>query len=555
MAAPKIRKDFVRIVRETDRAILFRDFDKKEYWIPKSLISLVKKRKDENGRPYVMAVIAAFKFEEITNIEVEEMDKVFIPSGGVVRDEFKAEPVPIVPTQAIPFYYPEQMAAVQQGIGLKYQALFCEPRTGKTIISLTIAVSRLKAGLIDHVIIACPASLQENWKRDISRYYPDVDKRHFTVLSIHSLSFDSSMNEVVRKFKAVKGRRQVIYDESHLIKNHSAKRTRNASRYFESEYAMSLTGTEVERSLADTYYQYSILHPGIIGAENYNQFAKNFMLFGGRDGEQIVAYQNTAQFGEMVSPLTSFLRLHDIDKDIPEVKEITRTYRMSKNQQSAYKAVERMIDQFSDKNGWLPDAKRYQIDSLLHKISVGYIPSENELSAIFSNLGKLGEAADNLARVKDVLYDEQNERLDVLRELISEIDGQIVIWCVYRDEVAAIQKLFPKAAVIQGGMGAKKISQVESAFADGKHRIIICNEALSLGFTLDAADHVIFFNASMSRTQRFQSIRRSMLLGKHRQVYVYDIVAENGFDVRVREILRHKEKIGKIFRNGEDSIS
>ena len=555
MSLPKIRKDFLSIVRETDKAILFKDFDGSEHWCPRSLISLVKKRTDEDtGRRYVSAVIAAFKFEDITGIKVEEMDKVFIPSGGAVRDEFATPAVPLVWSDAVPFYYGGQVEAVERGIKLKYQALFCDPRSGKTLISLTIANARLLAGVIDHVVVVCPASLQENWKRDIMLYFPESDMSRYTVLSLHSMSFDSSMERVVEKFNQIGGRKQLIYDESHLVKSHSAKRTRNSNKYFTHDFAMVLTGTEVERSLADTYHQYGLMSKAIIGAENYNQFAKNFMLYGGRDGEQIVAYQNTRQFGEMVSPITSFLRLHELDPKIPVPIETTEYYDMSDNQREAYKKIESLIDAFSDKNGWIADAKRYQIDSLLAKISTGYIPTDEELTGIFGNLGKLGEGADNIARVKTILYDEQNQRLNVLKRILEENPEPAVIWCLYKDEIKAIRKLLPDAEVIEGGMGAKKISEVEKRFANGEVQHLICNEAMSLGFTLDRANLVVFFNAGMSRTQRFQSIRRSMLLGKHEQVRVIDIVARRSFDVRVREILKHKEKIGKVFRN-ESSTS
>jgi hypothetical protein len=227
---------------------------------------------------------------------------------------------------------------------------------------------------------------------------------------------------------------------------------------------------------------------------------------------------------------------------------------MSANQREAYKKVEQLIDLFADRNGWMADAKRYQIDSLLAKISTGYIPDDGELSGIFGRLGKLGEGADNVSRIKRILYDEQNERLSVLKSILSRHDEPAVVWCVYRDEVAAIRKLLPEAGVIEGGMGARRIAAVEEDFKAGKLKYVICNEAMSLGFTLARANLVVFFNAGMSRTQRFQSIRRSMLLGKREQVRVVDIVARNGFDVRVREILARKEKIGKVFRD-ESSLS
>jgi superfamily II DNA or RNA helicase len=549
MKLPNIRKDFSQLVAETPKALLFRDFDQREHWIPRSLISLVKKKKDENGRPFVVAVIAAFKFEDITGVKVEPMDEVFVGSGGVPRQEFTVPPVSVEWSKAVPYYYPGQIEAVKQGIGLKYHALFCDPRSGKTLISLTVANARLKAGVVDHVVIVCPASLQENWRRDILRYFPESDMSQYTVLSVHAMSFDSSMRKAVEEFGKISGRKQAIYDESHLLKSHNAKRTRNSSRYFRHDFAMTLTGTEVERSLADTYHQYGIMSREIVGAESYSQFTKHFMLFGGRDGEQIVAYQNTRKFGEMVSPLTSFLRLHELDKDIPVPVETTAYYDMVANQREAYKKVEQLVEVFSSRSGWLADAKRYQIDGLLAKISTGYIPTDEELVSIFGNLGKLGEGAKNVSRIKEILYDERNGRLGVLQDLLARHSEPTVIWCVYKDEVAALRKLLPGAGVIEGGMGTRRITEIEEGFKAGKYEHVICNEAMSLGFTLARANLIIFFNANMSRTQRFQSIRRSMLLGKHEQVRVVDIVARNGFDVRVREILNYKEKIGRVFRN------
>ncbi|MDR2824995.1 MAG: DEAD/DEAH box helicase [Prevotellaceae bacterium] len=554
MSLPKIRKDFVSIIKESDKAILFKDFDGAEHWIPRSLISFCKKRTDEQtGRKYVSAVIAAFKFEDITGIQVEEMDKVFIPSGGVAHEEFCTPEVTVEWSKAVPFYYSGQIAAVNQGIGLKYQALFCDPRSGKTLISLTIANARLRADVIDQVVIVCPASLQENWRADIMRYFPEADTSRYTVLSLHSMSFDSSMEKIVAKFNNIGGRKQLIYDESHLVKNHSAKRTRNSDKYFSHDFAMVLTGTEVERSLADTYHQYGLMSKSIIGSANYNQFAKNFMLFGGRDGEQIVAYQNTKQFGKMVSPITAFLRLHELDPEIPVPVETTEYYDMSGNQREAYKKIENLIDVLTDKNGWMADNKRYQINSLFAKISTGYIPTDEELTAIFGNLGKLGDGANNISRIKSIIYDEQNTRLEVLKRIITTFNEPVVIWCVYKDEIHALRKLLPEAAIIEGGMGAKRVSEVERDFQNGKTPYVICNEAMSLGFTLSRANLVVFFNAGMSRTQRFQSIRRSMLLGKHEQVRVIDIVARRSFDERVREILKHKEKIGKVFRNENEN--
>ena len=131
---PRIRKDFHSISKETAKAICFRDFDGKEYWIPKSLCTLIKKKKDK-----VIATLSVFKFEEIEKIKVERLDNFFISSGdGTVKDEFLCKDLPLLESKTYPLL-PAQKEQLQKAIKLRYFALFFDTGTGKTLCSLTIA--------------------------------------------------------------------------------------------------------------------------------------------------------------------------------------------------------------------------------------------------------------------------------------------------------------------------------------------------------------------------------------------------------------------------------
>jgi hypothetical protein len=166
MSLPRIRKDFLKIKAESAKAILFLDFDGKEYWIPKSLVTLIKDKKE-----MVVVTLAAFKFEEITNIKVEAMADTFIATGGEPLQQHITQPIPLMESEVYPLL-PKQRPEVLRGLAVQHYALFWETGTGKTLASLTIANSRYIAKEINNVVILCPASLQEQWKKLGNMYFP-----------------------------------------------------------------------------------------------------------------------------------------------------------------------------------------------------------------------------------------------------------------------------------------------------------------------------------------------------------------------------------------------
>lgn len=545
MAIPKIRKDFKAKLRESAKAILFQDFDGKEYWVPKSICTLIK---EKNG--LVVATLAAFKFEEITGIEPEDMATSFLSMGGKPLEQHRVD-IPLYLSPNIN-YYPAQLDQLKVMVNSRYNWINWDAGTGKTLAALTLAASYLAAGLVDKIVVLCPASLQGQWREKANQYYPNVE---VLILSIEANSFNTSLPKMLDKFEALDGKKHLIVDEIHMVKNLSAKRTKNIDRYYKSTCFTGCTASAIGRNASDLFYQYSLGDRQIIGQENFNSFAKHFLLFGGQDGDRVVAYQNTKQLSERIAPYTFFLKKEQIRETMPKKHYRKVYYDMETRQRQAYAAINGLINhiQAKTKSGYIPKEKTCQITSFLQKISCGFIPDEGEVQSIFGNLGTLGEAAENVSKIKEISYQQENQRLKAVISIICEIPNeQAIIWCSYRDELEAIMKhpIMHNSRSFTGGMTVKSIQSTIKDFEKGKFQYLIAMQQMGTGFDLPFISHSIYSTTVFDWIKRLQSEERINRINREGDCYIYDVIARGSIDERIQKVLEYKEEITQIF-NGQ----
>ena len=540
MNLPRIRKDFRCILRQTEAAILFLDFDKKEYWVPRSICTLIKEKKD-----MVVATLAVFKFEDITGIKVEPLTTQFASLGGTVLSHHLTE-CDIAESETFPLL-PAQRKRVETAIKSKYMAFLCDAGTGKTLMSLTVAYSRMKDGLVKHIVVFCPASLQKQWLELSKSYFPNME---IDVFSIHSASYEDSLQRIKETYRAKSGAVQLIVDEVHLCRNQSAKRSRNIEKSFNAEYCMILTGFPIERNAGDLFYQFGIMSREIVGCENYGQFQSKFLLLGGDDGESVVAYQNTTELAERINPYIVRLTKKEVASDLPE-KHIHEIYfDMSENQLKGYQAINGLIGQYK----FLPKEKQYQLGTYSQKLASGYVPTDTELQSIFGNLGKLGEGAENVTRIASIEFDEENNRIKALVNLLHKINEQCIIWCNFTDEINTIHKLYPNSAIINGETDLKQRDRSIDLFRSGKIKYLIISIAINEGFNLQCCRNAVFFSDNYSRTKCENAADRVHRIGQTEQVHIWKLLARGSLDERIKKVRGRKNKICNIFNNvGEDS--
>lgn len=549
MAIPKIKKEF-KWVKDipTKKALLFGDFDGKEYWIPRSICTLIKQK---DG--LVIATLAAFKFEEITGIHPEDMATSFVSMGGKPLEQHRLKCELVLSDNLT--YYPAQKEQLQQMIQCRYNFINWDAGTGKTLAALTLAASYLAAGIVDKVVVLCPASLQGQWKEKAAQYYHEME---VTILSIEANSFSTSLPKMLAKYEAIEGKKHLIVDEIHMIKNLTAKRTKNIDRYYKSTCVTGLTASAIGRNASDLFYQYSLADRQILGCENFNGFAKHFLLFGGQDGDRVVAYQNTKDLSARIAPYTYFLKKEQIRDTMPTKHYHKVYYEMENNQRKAYNAINGLVGQLQSKcrGGYIPKEKTYQITSFLQKISCGFIPDNNELQSIFGNLGMLGEAAENVSRVKEISFQHENERIKTIQKITDTIPAeQAIIWCSYRDELQALQEVYKNSRSFTGGMTLKQISTTMKDFEAGKFQYLIAMQQMGTGFDIPFIQHAIYSTTVFDWIKRLQSEERINRINRHGDCHIYDVICKGSIDERVHHVLEYKEEITQIFNGQKNEVS
>jgi SNF2 family DNA or RNA helicase len=548
MSIPRIRKDFKAKLKETAKAVLFQDFDGQEYWVPKSICTLVKEKKDR-----CIATLAVFKFEEITGIQVEDMTVPFVSMGGKPLDQHTITPIPIVESTSKPLLPKQREILTNHHLNCKHHALFWDAGTGKTLCSLTLANSFYCANLSDHVAVICPAHILRQWKAYAKEAFPDLPVK---VFSTQSASFEDSLPKLIRQINSLPGRIHLIIDESHLIKNQAANRTRNINKFINAEFVTICTATPIGRNAGDLYYQFAMMDKAIIGEENFHGFEKKFLLLGGIDGEKVVALQNTKALSDRISPYISFLTKEDIRPDMPLKRYLRYEFDLSDRQQKAINYINSLCSQIiaMKKNSFLPKEKSYQLSGFLQKIASGFIPSEEEMKSIFANLGTLGEMADNVNRIKDISYISNNNRMLTLKHVLAEHPQPAIIWCKYLEEIHEVADQLPDARKMYGAISLKERWAMCQAFRAGKFKYLIASLQLGSGIDLPEIDLSINYSTTWDLINRKQLEERTHRIISERGTTIIDLVAKKSIDERIHQVLDYKEQVASIF-NGKSNCN
>ncbi len=85
------------------------------------------------------------------------------------------------------------------------------------------AIAAAKAVGSCHVLVVCPASVVENWKREFKRFWPEFG--HYGVIS-YDKATRGIYTQLGDKVSPVADGGTLILDEAHYLKNHKAKRTK-----------------------------------------------------------------------------------------------------------------------------------------------------------------------------------------------------------------------------------------------------------------------------------------------------------------------------------------
>lgn len=390
------------------------------------------------------------------------------------------------------------------------RALLWRMRSGKSKAIIDLAEYVFHEKGITGVVILAPNGVHDNWvRREFPKHcstpyraaaYRSTarstqwhakamhrlmhrDKRTMAFLTINS---EAVWREPVKKLmgqflKSHKGKIMLVVDESHDFRTPGSRRSRVARGFAKQcKYVRIMTGTPVENSPLHAWSQFEILKKGALGFERYGDFKDRYAVTrkaygsGGREFEQIVGYQHQEELRAKIAEWSSVVLKKDAG--VSEWEHSTIAFRMTEKQRKVYARL--VKDCLLEENAYEGGAKMTK----LQQITRGWYYDDD------------GQAQEIIPRKK-------NEALRRLVDAIEGVEGKIIVWAAFTEEINAISKTLQEAGIratmYRGGMtAAAKNKAIEQFVMNPTVKVIVGQpkSAMSKGFDFSVADTIIWYS-------------------------------------------------------------
>lgn len=451
----------------------------------------------------------------------------------------------------VPWYlskppYAVQTAALEAANGQRGYGFFMEMGLGKTATTLAEFVSLLMKDEVDCAVVIMPNSLKQNWADEALEngldsvpvvLWPDKPKAsgNFILCVNYEAMIGRGgeyVEDVLKKRKAY-----LALDESVHVKNPQAKRTKKIIALAKhATYVRILSGAPIVQSPLDVWGQLRTC--GHLSGWNSFAFRNRFCQMGGYLGKQIVGARNEVELAQILDA-HSFRATKAEWTDLPGQLYTYRHYEMKGEQKAAYdEMLKEFVTQWQDESIAAPMVITQSMK--LQQISSGFIIDEE------------GETHE-LVKPKD------NPKLRLLKEVVEEQSGKVLVFCFYRHTVHTLRDAFDKCAYMFGGVASDEITEQKKLFNEGDAKIFVIQLSTGkYGHTLLGNEEwpchtAVFYENNYDLDARIQAEARNHRHGQKYPVTYIDFVGTS-LDKKIIDALHKKQKLASTivdFAKGE----
>lgn len=386
---------------------------------------------------------------------------------------------------------------------------------GKTLQVIALLCWRKENGYSNSIVVA-PATLLENWKRELKKFAPDITTHiHrgarrtglYSELKIYDVvitSYEMIVGDL-SMFKMIEWD-ILVADEAQAIKNPESQRT-IALKRVPSFLNIAVTGTPFENHMSDLWSLVDFVCPDLLGS--FSQFNSIYPddIEGARKIEPII------------SPLILRRRVIEVAKDLPERIDIDQCLELPEAGQIGYESIRRdLVEEY----GRL---------------------------ATFVGIGKLKMFCCDSTLIEDT-YDYENIKIERTIELLKEIfsnQEKALIFTTYRKmEQILLDLISTRFGVfvdfIDGSVPVENRQNIVDHFSEhiGSAVLILNPKAAGTGLNIVAANHVIHYNVDWNPALEDQASARAYRRGQEKPVRIYRFFYANTIEEIMIERLSYK---------------
>lgn len=459
-----------------------------------------------------------------------------------------------------------QLEALSKMSGRDAFALLMAMRTGKTA-TLLADFGRLElAGGVEDLLVVAPKGVYRTWVGELEKhldprlyrrlrtevyrsgrkstpgFFTNVSGPRVLLMNIEAISSTKAARVACELF--VTGRRvMIVVDESTVIKNYEAKRTKYMVRHLGpmGRVRRILSGLPTPRSPLDVYHQFEFLRPGILGYRNWWDF--RFMhavmrkfVFGGRTIDLVVGYRNIEELQRRVEQHSFRVEFRP---DIPSTYSI-REVEMTEQQRRLYRDLKDLATTKLDEESHVTATMVITQLLRLHQVLCGHVVDETGREHVIP----------------------ENKTAELM-ELMEDYGGKAVVWCSYDHDVRKVAQALateydeglyqgerrvrdpewpnPAVARFWGGNVSSREEEERRFKEDPRCRFMVATpHAGGRGRTWDVADLVVYHSSTNNLEHRDQSEQRVQGVGKTRQVDYVDLICPGSVEDKILKALRQK---------------
>jgi len=460
-----------------------------------------------------------------------------------------------------------------------FYGLGAEQGTGKTWMLLADAEAQWKSGKATAVLVVAPKGVHTNWiRREIplhmgiplrADYYAsgagkrrtkaweallERDDRWLTIFAINidALNTPNGYKFAARFLKAHKA--IMITDESSRIKNPGAARTKKAIKLGTLAISRRIaSGTMMTQGPQDVFSQFEFLleSGGLLGTTSYRAFVAEYCQTLPPDNPIVIEAARKSGFAPQIIARDPTGR--PIFRNLERLRELMSPYIYRVLKKDCLDLPPKV---YSNHYFELPPSQRKVYEAALHELRYERDNGAIDKFSALTKLNKLRQITSGFIMLDGVAtaLPEDSARLSAFKDLVEDVDGQFIVWAVYREEIRQIAEALRAAGIstveYHGGVKEKAREEAVDDFQGGSARAFVGNaQAGGIGLTLTAAETSIYYSNDFSLELRLQSEDRNHRKGTKGTVRYIDLVAVDSIDEKVASVLQSKSEVADFVMN------
>ena len=383
---------------------------------------------------------------------------------------------------------------------------------------------------IDNVSILWQSNITKKQQEKLDSVLKTGEDLHILVMNVEALSTTKGV-EFALKFINCHNTMMAI-DESTTIKNPGAKRTKNIIKLGEkAKYRRIMTGSPVTKNPLDLYSQCEFLDPYLLDFTSYYAFRNRYaemktLHVRGRSIQVVKKFVNLGELSETLKNF-SYRVLKEDCLDLPPKNWIKRYITLTPDQFKVYDQMKRQA--VAHLNGKASSTMTVLTQLMrLQQITCGHFVA-------------------NDGSTQDIKSNRINELMDVL----SEIEGKVIIWGHWQKDIkniikAIVDEYGPGSVVDYYGLTPQDERQenIREFQNNPECRFIVGTpQTGGYGITLTQANTVVYFSNGYDLEKRLQSEDRAHRIGQKKSVTYVDLICEDTVDEKIVKALKDKINI------------